>query len=306
MCATRPGLLPHLYETKEGCSGIQLCASEPGWHYLSILDVPDVWNNNLEAGKPWTDVGKLQGSTAAVWCPVENAGGAGSPLPGHTKTYISLKTWILRRAETMWTTVPLSLCPIHLRARECDSGCCNIDHEAPSCLIGSETHRLRSSAAAFCIFCSSPSTAPCPCTCSPPHTRTLHPTCLCSSESPSGEILGQNKNKNDNRLTITHMKRWRLFQVITETQKWQKTRSSRKNESQFLYLVCSLWSRGYICLPGSARWWNFLKDTPRTLCKTSDTHLAEDSNKAKWAPDDSVHVNAGCGYATLSLCRLFF
>lgn len=209
----------------------------------------------------------------------------------------------------MWTTVQLSLCLIHLMARERDSGCCNIDHEAPSCLIGSETlyiHRLRSSAAAFCIFCSCPSTAPCPCTCSPPHTRTLHLTCLCSSESPSGEILGQNKNKNDNRLIITHMKRWQLFQVITETQKCQKTRSNRKNESQFLYLVCSLWSRGYICLPGSARRWNFLKDTPHTLCKTSDTHLAEDSKKAKWAADDSVHVNAGCGYATLSLCRWFF
>lgn len=157
----------------------------------------------------------------------------------------------------MWT-VQLSLCLIHLMVRECDSGCCDIDPEAPSCLICSETldiHRLGSSPAAFCIFCSFPRMAPSPCKCSPPHTRTLHLTCLCSSGSPSDEILGQkkNKNKNDSRLTITHAKMTTLS-IHHRNPEMTKTPSKRKNESQSLYLACSLRNSGCICLPGSA-WW---------------------------------------------------
>lgn len=194
--------------------------------------------------------------------------------------------------------------------REHDSECCNIYYEAPSRLICTETlyiHRLWLSPGAFCSICSYRSTAPSECTCSPPHTCTSDLTCLCSSEAPSNENLGQ-KNKNDTRLIITHAKmmRWHTcFRFIAETQKWQKTWSNRKNVPQFLYLVCSLWNRGCMCLPGSARWWNFLQDRRRTLCKTSDTHLAEESRKAKWGLGDSMHGNEGCGYATLS-CLVFF
>lgn len=179
---------------------------------LSILEVPNVWNrqhwwDNSKAGKSRTDVWILQGSTAAVLWPVENAGGVCSRLPERrvTQTHTLLQQceyYFLQRQ-----CGELSLCLLHFRLRERDSEYCNIYSEA-SCLICTETlnnHRLWSSPGAFCSICSCLPTAPCRCICSPPHTHTLHSTCSCSSESPSDEILGQNKYiyKNHNRLIDT-------------------------------------------------------------------------------------------------------
>lgn len=194
VCATRAGSRPHLYEVKKGCSTIFAV-----WLHLSILGV---WNkkhrwNHWEAGKSRTDVWKLQGATAAVSCPVGNVGGVCSRLPERmvTQKQASLYKHDYHCLQRGCGNCAAFFMPNPFNAKRMWLWKLSYLLWSPPPVWSLYIHRLWSSPETYCRTGSSPRTAPYPRTCSPPHTRTSNPTCLCSSESPSNEILGQKDNR---------------------------------------------------------------------------------------------------------------